>query len=153
MAFGSRAFAFLATDILSKQYGFGEALGGLILLAIATNLPEIAITATGAIKGDVSVAVGNILGGIALQTVVLVILDVCGMGRKIGLTYSASSIDLVLEGVIVMAVALKTSVRPDSRRSRARLRIMAPLYLDGHQLRLAPYSTSAYPQVARVHWN
>ena len=97
-----------ATDILSKEYGLGEALGGLILLAIATNLPEIAITATGAIKGDVSVAVGNILGGIALQTVVLVLLDAFGMGRKIGLTYSASSLELVIEGVIVMAVLTAT---------------------------------------------
>ena len=87
-----------ATDVLSKQYGLGQALGGLILLAIATNLPEIAITATGAIKGDVRVAVGNILGGIALQTVVLVLLDAFGMGRKLGLTYSASSIELVIEG-------------------------------------------------------
>ena len=97
-----------ATDVLSKQYGLGEALGGLILLAIATNLPEIAITATGAIQGDVSVAVGNILGGIALQTVVLVLLDAFGMGRKIGLTYSASSIELVIEGVIVLAVLTVT---------------------------------------------
>ncbi len=97
-----------ATDILSRQYGLGQALGGLILLSFATNLPEIAITATGAIKGDVSVAVGNILGGIALQTVVLVILDVWGMGRKLGLTYSASSLELVIEGVIVMAVLTVT---------------------------------------------
>ena len=93
-----------ATDVLSKKYGLGQALGGLILLSLATNLPEIAITATGAIKGDVSVAVGNILGGIALQTVVLVALDAFGLGRKIGLTYSASSLELVIEGAMVMAV-------------------------------------------------
>lgn len=27
-------------DVLSQRLGFGEALGGLILLAIATNLPR-----------------------------------------------------------------------------------------------------------------
>ena len=97
-----------ATDVLSEKYGLGQALGGLILLALATNLPEIAITATGAIKGDVGVAVGNILGGIALQTVVLVALDVWGMGRKVGLTYSASSLQLVIEGVTVIAVLTAT---------------------------------------------
>lgn len=97
-----------ATDVLAKKYGLGEALGGLILLALATNLPEIAITATGALKGDVSLAVGNILGGIALQTVVLVLLDAFGMGKKVGLTYSASSLDLVIEGVTVIAVLTAT---------------------------------------------
>src|SRR5436305_103327 len=31
------------TDILSTRFGLGEALGGMIILAIVTNLPEIAI--------------------------------------------------------------------------------------------------------------
>src|SRR4051794_9916194 len=67
------------TDVLAVRFGLGEALGGVILLAIATNLPEIAITASAAWHGDLSIAVGNILGGIAIQTVVLVILDAFGM--------------------------------------------------------------------------
>ncbi len=94
------------TDILSTRLGLGQALGGVILLAIATNLPEIAITVSAALGGNLGVAVGNILGGIAIQTVVLVILDVFGTRGGTPLTYRAASLSLVLEGVLVIAVLI-----------------------------------------------
>ena len=50
------------TDVLSERLGLGQALGGLILLAIATNLPEIAITFTAAVSHNLGLAIGNILG-------------------------------------------------------------------------------------------
>lgn len=92
------------TDALSKHFGLGEALGGLIILAVVTNLPEMVIVITAAIKNDLGIAIGNILGGIALQTVVLVVLDAFGLGKKDPLTYKAVSLVLVLEGVLVLAV-------------------------------------------------
>jgi cation:H+ antiporter len=91
-------------DILSIHFGFGEALGGLILLAIVTNLPEIAITVSAALQNNLDLAIGNILGGIAIQTVVLVVLDVFGLGKKDPLTYRAASLVLVLEGLMVITV-------------------------------------------------
>jgi cation:H+ antiporter len=60
------------TDVLATRLHLGSALGAVVLLAVATNLPEIAITVTAALSGNLGVAVGNILGGIAIQTVVLV---------------------------------------------------------------------------------
>ncbi len=92
------------TDVLSQRLGLGEALGGLIMLAIVTNLPEIAITASAALSNNLGVAVGNILGGIAIQTVVLVVLDVFGVRGREPLTYRAASLMLVLEGALVIAV-------------------------------------------------
>ena len=93
-----------ATDILSTRWGLGQALGGLIILAVVTNLPEIAITVSGALRHQLGIAVGNLLGGIALQTVVLVALDIWGVGKLAPLTYRAASLSLVLEGALVVAI-------------------------------------------------
>src|SRR5690348_15930749 len=95
-----------ATDVLSQRWHLGAALGGTILLAVATNLPEIAITASAALAHQLDVAVGNILGGIAIQTVVLVALDAAGVRPRKPLTYLASSLTLVLEGALVVALLL-----------------------------------------------
>ena len=71
-----------STDVLDTRLGLGEALGGAILLAIATNLPEIAIVVSAALSHSLGIAIGNILGGIAIQTVVLVVLDSRSAGRR-----------------------------------------------------------------------
>jgi len=70
---------------------------------IGTNLPEIAITSTAAIHHNLGLAVGNLLGGIAIQTVVLAALDIAVRGKR-PLTYRAASITLVLESMLVVAV-------------------------------------------------
>jgi cation:H+ antiporter len=92
------------TDVLSTRLHLGAALGGLIMLAVATNLPEIAIVVSAASSGNVGVAVGNILGGIAIQTLVLVALDAAGVRGRHPLTYRAASLVLVLEAALVVAV-------------------------------------------------
>jgi cation:H+ antiporter len=92
------------TDVLSTRLRLGSALGGLILLALATNLPEIAIVVSASVSGNVEVAVGNILGGIAIQTVVLCVLDAFGTAGDRPLTYQAASLVLLLEGVLVVAI-------------------------------------------------
>lgn len=92
------------TDVLATRLHLGTALGGVILLAVATNLPELAITVSAAVSANIRVAVGNILGGIAIQTVVLVALDAFGKRSGKPLTYRAASLVLVVEGLNVMAV-------------------------------------------------
>ena len=94
------------TDVLDDRLHLGSALGGLIVLAVATNLPEIAITVSAAASGSIEVAAGNILGGIALQTVVIAVLDVFGRrGKGVKpITYRAASLGLVLEAIVVVAV-------------------------------------------------
>lgn len=92
------------TDILSSRFNLGEALGGMLILAIVTNLPEIAIVISACIEHKMGIAIGNILGGIAIQVVVLVVLDVFGLGAENSLTYKSASLVLVLEGLLVLAV-------------------------------------------------
>lgn len=108
---GSAAAVWLAglslsntTDALERRFGFGEAIGGLVILAVTTNLPEIAITTGAAVSGDLGIAIGNILGGIAVQTAVLVLLDGFGIRTGPPLTYRAASLILVLEAALVIGV-------------------------------------------------
>jgi cation:H+ antiporter len=91
-----------ATDALDARLGLGSALGGLILLAFATNLPELVITITATASGHVGIAVGNLVGGIAIQTVVLAVLDVAARGDR-PLSFLAGSLVLVLEGALVIS--------------------------------------------------
>lgn len=92
------------TDILADRLHLGQALGGLVVLAVVTNLPELAIVCSGAARGQLSIATGNILGGIAAQTVVLALLDRATSAKRRPLTYRVGSVTPVLEGLLVVAV-------------------------------------------------
>ena len=91
-------------DQIVNHYGWGEAIGGIVFLAIITNLPEIVITAVAAYKHDYDIAVSNILGGIAIQTAVLVLIDIYGVGRKAPLTLKGHSKVLLFEGLTVIII-------------------------------------------------
>jgi cation:H+ antiporter len=104
-----------ATDALDARLGIGSALGGLILLSIATDLPELAITISAAAGGNLGLAVGNLLGGVAIQTLVLAALDTRIRDRPI--SYTVGSLIVVLEASIVIALlvgAVMTAQLPAS---------------------------------------
>jgi len=92
-----------ATDAIDDRLHLGEAMGGMVLLAVAGSLPEVAITVTAAASGNLGLAAGNLVGGIAVQTMVLVICDVAS-DRRLPLSYLVGSLVPVLEGVLVIAV-------------------------------------------------
>jgi cation:H+ antiporter len=92
-----------ATDALDRRYDLGEDIGGLILLAVAGTLPEIAITVSAAASGKLALAAGNLIGGIGVQTMVLVACDVAVAGPR-PLSYLVGSLMPVLEGLLVVLV-------------------------------------------------
>src|ERR671922_1875048 len=75
-----------ATDALDVRLGLGEELGGVVLLAVAGSLPEVAITVSAAAQGNLDIAAGNLIGGIAVQTMVLLVCDVA-VGPRRPLTF------------------------------------------------------------------
>ena len=93
-----------AIDAITTHFNLGEAFGGMVFLSIVTNLPEIAITAVAAYERDYDMAISNLLGGIAIQTVVLVLIDIFGVGRKAALTEKGHSKILIIEGAAVIFI-------------------------------------------------
>lgn len=93
-----------AIDAITTHFELGGAFGGMVFLAIVTNLPEIAITSVAAYHRDYDIAISNLLGGIAIQTVVLVLIDIFGVGRGAPLTEKGHSKILIVEGVALIFV-------------------------------------------------
>lgn len=84
-------------DAISRQTGLGKAFVGMLLLAAATSLPELATTLTATLSGNITLAVSNILGGVVTQTAVLALADVL-VGRG-ALTRFTPGFVLLIQGV------------------------------------------------------
>jgi len=92
-----------ATDRIDVRFGFGEAIGGMVLLAIAGSLPELAVTVSGSLQGNLGLVAGNLVGGIAMQTVVLVLCDFVVKGDT-PLSHLVGSLIPVIEAAVVIMV-------------------------------------------------
>ncbi len=91
------------TDALDARLGLGDELGGLVLLSVAGSLPELAITISACARGNLGLAAGNLIGGIAMQTMVLLVCDIAA-GPERPLTYLVGRLTPVLEGLLVVLV-------------------------------------------------
>jgi cation:H+ antiporter len=105
-----------ATDVLDERFGLGEAVGGMLLLGLAGSLPELAIVSSAALSGHLALATGNLMGGIAIQTLVLVFLDATS-GRKRPLTSQVSDTSPLIESMLVIVlvtIAVMGGLLPES---------------------------------------
>jgi cation:H+ antiporter len=100
----------------------------MVLLGLAGSLPELAITASAALSGHLALATGNLLGGIAMQTLVLVFLDATSRRREPLSSLATDSSPLIEAALVIVLVTLaimggllpeSTSVGPVSPLSLA----------------------------------
>jgi cation:H+ antiporter len=97
------------TDALDSRWGLGDDLGGLILLSVAGSLPELAITISAASSGNLGLAAGNLVGGIAIQTMVLLLCDYA-VGPARPLTYLVGRLTPVLEALLVIILVAEVEM-------------------------------------------
>jgi cation:H+ antiporter len=87
-------------DAIGDRTELSQAFLGMMLLGVATSLPEIATTLTGASIGNAALVTGNLFGGVALQIAILAIVDLVAI--KGALTYVAPKPVLLFQGVMLL---------------------------------------------------
>ena len=61
LIFGGKMFVSGASDI-ARGFGLSEALIGITIVSVGSSLPELAVSVSAARKGNVGIALGNVLG-------------------------------------------------------------------------------------------
>lgn len=89
-------------DHLADQTGMGEAMMGALLLGGATSMPGIITTTVAAYDSLPTLAVSNAVGGIAVQTVWLVVADL--VWRRANLEHVAASPENMLQGALLISL-------------------------------------------------
>jgi cation:H+ antiporter len=88
------------TRELAVTSGLGEAFMGAVFIGATTSLSGITASATAAWYGQAGLAVSNSLGGIAAQTLFLVLGDM--LYRKANLEFAAASVENMMMSVQLM---------------------------------------------------
>lgn len=89
-------------DRLADETGMGEALFGAVLLGGSTSLPGIITSVWTAFEGYPRLSVSNAIGGIAAQTVFLVLADLSY--RRANLEHAAASVENLVQAALLMTL-------------------------------------------------
>jgi cation:H+ antiporter len=102
------------TDRIASLTGLGRTLAGMLLLALATSLPEATIGANAALIGAVDLTAGDVLGSSLMNLLILAVLDLTHYSRGKMLSSTAAAHALGGGAGIVMTalVLLFLLVRP-----------------------------------------
>lgn len=89
-------------DRLADRTGMGEAVTGTIFLGFLTALPGLVASVVAAAKGLAVLAIGNAIGGIAVQTVALAVADIAY--RRANLEHAAASVPNMMQATMLIAL-------------------------------------------------
>lgn len=93
------------SEELARRTGLGQALFGAVFLGASTSLSGLTTTVVAAANGHPELATSNAIGGIAAQTVFLVVADVAY--RKSNLEHAAATLGTLLQtGLLIILLSL-----------------------------------------------
>lgn len=101
-------------DQLADRTGVGEAIAGAVLLGATTSLSGSVLSVTAALNNRPELAVGNALGGIAVQTAFLALADISY--RQANLEHAAASAANMMQGsllICMLSLLLLGAFSPD----------------------------------------
>lgn len=93
------------TDTISRETRIGGMAAGILLLAVATSLPELTASASAAIIGNAAIVVGNGLGSILFNIFALFALDLHFRRKKLFLAVDNSHTYTGLVSLILCTMA------------------------------------------------
>lgn len=105
--FAGARLAYLA-DALADRYHLAKSLVGLLILSLATSLPEVVTTLVAAVQQTSELVLNNLFGGITLQTAILAFSDIWVRGaitnypRKANHALEATLLVLLLSVTLIV---------------------------------------------------
>lgn len=92
-------------DIISKETKIGGMAAGVVLLAVATSLPELTASISAAVIGNAAIVVGNGLGSILFNMFLLFLLDLHFRQKKLFLEVDSSHKNTGIISLILCTMA------------------------------------------------
>ena len=113
LAFGADFMVDGAT-VLAKSMGVSDKVIGLTIVALGTSLPELAASVAAALKKEMDISIGNIIGSNIFN--ILCVIGVSGSIRPIPFDYAQYTFDFIM--MLAFSVALILYVKPWKAQGR-----------------------------------
>lgn len=113
LAFGADFMVDGAT-VLAKSMGVSDKVIGLTIVALGTSLPELAASVAAALKKEMDISIGNIIGSNIFN--IMCVIGVSGSIRPIPFDYAQYTFDFIM--MLAFSVALVLFVKPWKAQER-----------------------------------